>query len=291
MRHLFLLLSLFLYIQSTLAQNEDFSPSNKPIAKPEQKQFDQSILYPPFRTEDPFILPDNLQMSLKIESHKNKTFFNSPYSRFIMPTAFISYGLLSRVCKPLRNLDFNTKDRISQNFIDIVPHDNYLQYVPAVAVYGLDLAGIKAKHNIRDRTIVLASSYLLMGATVYSMKMSFSVDRPDGSNSRSFPSGHTATAFVGAHILYKEYKDTSFWIGAVGYAGAIGTGIMRTTNKKHWVSDVVAGAGIGILSAEIGYILLPVWNNVFGIRDKDKSLVVVPVINAQSTGMGLSYRF
>ncbi len=75
------------------------------------------------------------------------------------------------------------------------------------AVYGLNLAGIKGKNNFRDRTMILATSYLIMGLTVESLKSITRVERPDGSSRNSFPSGHTATAFMGAEFLWQEYKD------------------------------------------------------------------------------------
>ncbi len=233
---------------------------------------------------------DKISTEYNIPNEK-KTFFNSSYSKFIIPTALISYGIITRGNRSLLNLDHSTNNEVGEHLSKHVPYDDYTQFAPAIAVYGLDWAGIKAKHNFRDRTLVLATSYLIMGATVQTMKTSFHIKRPDGSNSHSFPSGHTATAFVGAHILFEEYKDVSPWIGIGGYTLATATGVMRVLNKKHWVSDVVAGAGIGILSAELGYLLLPVWHNVLGINNKDKSLVIAPMVSTESAGMGLAYTF
>lgn len=79
--------------------------------------------------------------------------------------------------------------------------------------------------------------------------------RPDGSNDHSFPSGHTATAFMTATMLTKEYGHKSPWIGIGVYLMATATGLMRMANNKHWLSDVLTGAGIGILSTEMGYYL------------------------------------
>jgi hypothetical protein len=80
--------------------------------------------------------------------------------------------------------------------------------------------------------------------------------RPDGSTANSWPSGHTATSFVGATILHKEYGLTrSPWYSVAGYGVATATGVMRVLNNRHWISDVMSGAGIGILSAELGYAL------------------------------------
>jgi hypothetical protein len=223
---------------------------------------------------------------------KRTNIFNAPYSKFIIPVAFLSYGIIARESKPLQNLDHSTHNEISEHLKIPIPIDDYSQFAPAVAVYGLDFAGIKAKHSFRDRTIVMATSYIIMGATVQTMKSTISTERPDHSNDKSFPSGHTATAFVGAHILFKEYKDTSPWIGVAGYTVATGTGALRVLNKKHWISDVVAGAGVGILSAEIGYMMLPVFQHMMGAKKSDKSLVLVPVIEGTDNyGVGLAYTF
>lgn len=80
--------------------------------------------------------------------------------------------------------------------------------------------------------------------------------RPDGSTANSWPSGHTATSFVGATLLHKEYGLTrSPWFSVAGYGAATATGVMRVLNNRHWVSDVMSGAGIGILSTELGYAI------------------------------------
>jgi hypothetical protein len=160
-------------------------------------------------------------------SSKN-TVYTAPYSKFIIPATLVAYGVTSQFDK---SDDYEIHDEVIKNGIGAYTIDDYSQFAPAVAVYGLDLMGIKAKHNFRDRTIMMATSHLIMGGIVQTMKSSIHVERPDGSNYKSFPSGHTATAFVGAHILFKEYKATSPWIGVAGYAIAIGTGLLRVTNK------------------------------------------------------------
>lgn len=216
---------------------------------------------------------------------------NSACSKLVAPAALISYGLITRGNKPLRQLDLSTHHEVNEHLKVPVPIDDHSQFVPCIAVYGLDLAGIKAKHNFRDRTIVMVTSYIIMSATVQTMKTTTKIDRPDGSNTGSFPSGHTATAFVGAQILFREYKDVSLWIGISGYVVAAGTGTLRVLNKKHWVSDVVTGAGIGTLSAEAGYMLLPVFHKITGIGGKNKSLAIVPSVGTDNYGVGMAYTF
>lgn len=135
--------------------------------------------------------------------------------------------------------------------------DDYLQYSQMVAVYGLNLCGVKGKHSFWDRTAILAMSYATMGILVNSMKHTFKEKRPDSDARNSFPSGHTATAFMGAEFLYKEYYDVSPLIGYSGYAIAAITGYLRIYNKRHYLNDVIAGACIGILSTKFAYWLYP----------------------------------
>lgn len=191
----------------------------------------------------------------------------------------------------MQDLDHSTNHEIHEHYLGSLHIDDYSQFAPAVAVYGLDLFGIKAKHNFRDRTFIMTTSHILMLTTVQTIKRTTNIERPDGSNKHSFPSGHTATAFVGAHILFKEYKDVSPWIGIAGYTIATGTGVLRVTNKKHWISDVVTGAGIGMLSVEIAYMLLPVFHDVLGVKNSNKSLVIAPSFGSGTYGVGLAYTF
>ncbi|MCC8142985.1 MAG: phosphatase PAP2 family protein [Tannerellaceae bacterium] len=193
---------------------------------------------------------------------------------------------------PVRELDHSIRDQVIASGQERIHFDDFIQFMPAVAVYGLDLCTpLKAKHSFRDRTIVMATSHLLMAGTVHGLKSTVNVTRPDHSARNSFPSGHTATAFTGAHILFREYKDESMWIGVAGYAAATSTGVFRVLNNCHWLSDVMAGAGIGILSAEVGYLLLPVFKNMMGLKDTKKTFVIAPVAQAESIGVGMSYTF
>jgi membrane-associated phospholipid phosphatase len=219
---------------------------------------------------------------------RRRPFFHSPASQFIIPAMFITYGVLNKV-NGLQGIDYGARHEVNKHPNASFPYDDYIQYLPAAAVYGVGYVGVKAKHNVRDRTLIMATSYLIEAISVNITKNTTRVRRPDNSNSHSFPSGHTATAFVGAHILFKEYKDISPWIGIAGYGVATATGAMRVLNNKHWVSDVVAGAGLGILCVEMGYMLLPVWHNV--LKVKEKGFAVTPVIGYNSYGAGLVYTF
>lgn len=133
--------------------------------------------------------------------------------------------------------------------------DDYLQYLPAAVMLGMKLGGVEGRSSWGRMLASDAFSALLMGSVVYSLKQTTHVMRPDGSNDHSFPSGHTATAFMTATMLAKEYGHKSPWIGIGAYSVATATGLMRMANNKHWLSDVLTGAGVGILSTELGYYL------------------------------------
>lgn len=134
--------------------------------------------------------------------------------------------------------------------------DNYLQYSPLILTTGLKIAGVQGRSSWGRYAVSVAASYAVMAAMVNSIKYTVKEKRPDGSTSNSFPSGHTATAFAAATILHKEYGMTrSPWYSIGGYMLATATGCMRILNNRHWLSDVFAGAGIGILSTELGYTL------------------------------------
>lgn len=131
--------------------------------------------------------------------------------------------------------------------------DDYLQYAPTALVYGLNISGVKGKNAVVEETILLIKSELLMSAVVYTLKNTTNVQRPDHSTYNSFPSGHTAQAFVAATFLHKEFGHKSIWYSIGGYCIATTVGVMRVIGNRHWLSDVFVGAGIGILSTELAY--------------------------------------
>ncbi len=131
--------------------------------------------------------------------------------------------------------------------------DDYMQYAPAAVMLGMKVVGVQSRSSWGRMLVSDAFSALLMGGVVNTLKQTTNVERPDGSNKHSFPSGHTATAFMTATMFTKEYGHKSPWVGVGAYSVATATGLMRMANNKHWLSDVLTGAGIGILSTEVGY--------------------------------------
>lgn len=133
-------------------------------------------------------------------------------------------------------------------------YDDYLQYTPAALMLGLKIGGVRGRSSWGRMLVSDAFSVALMAGAVNSLKYTCRMPRPDGSNNKSFPSGHTATAFMAATMLHKEYGPRSPWYSIAGYSMATVTGVSRMLNNKHWFSDVLVGAGIGILSVELGYL-------------------------------------
>lgn len=138
-------------------------------------------------------------------------------------------------------------------------YDDWIQYAPAVAMVAMKAGGLKSRHSWGRMLTADAFSVAFMAACVNTVKYTAKVRRPDNTNYKSFPSGHTATAFMTATMLHKEYGTTvSPWISVAGYTVASATGISRMFNNRHWLSDVMVGAGIGILTTELGYLLTDV---------------------------------
>ena len=134
--------------------------------------------------------------------------------------------------------------------------DDYTQFFGPAMTVGLKLGGYEGRSDWPRLLASAGMSYAIMAVLVNGIKNTAKEMRPDGSSANSWPSGHTATAFVGATLLHKEYGLTrSPWWSVAGYGVATATGVMRVLNNRHWISDVMSGAGIGIMSTELGYAL------------------------------------
>jgi membrane-associated phospholipid phosphatase len=184
------------------------------------------------------------KLKVKADNIGSSRLFQATY----LGVPLIAGGLLEK--------QFDNKFRRLRN--DFMPSfhrslDNYLQLAPAVVMVGLKAAGVPSRSSWGRMIASDAISTVLMAGVVQGLKTTTHVMRPDGSNNHSFPSGHTATAFMAATMLSKEYGHLSPWVSVGAYSVATATGLMRVANNKHWLSDVMVGAGVGILSTEFGY--------------------------------------
>lgn len=169
----------------------------------------------------------------------------------IAPTVFIG---LSAATWHSREEVKQLRNRYTPNFRNQL--DNYMQYAPAGLAFTLKIAGVKGRNKLGRSALNWAGGMLIMGGFVNSIKYTAKVMRPDGTTRNSFPSGHTATAFMNATFLYKEYAHVNSLYAILGYTMSSYTGVSRSLNNRHWISDILAGAGIGILSTELSYLII-----------------------------------
>ena len=155
--------------------------------------------------------------------------------------------------------------------------DKVLEYVPTAAVFGLKLLGVPAESSWKRRLTVSVVSFGINAAVTYSLKHTIHEMRPDGTDNHSFPSGHTAVAFCGATTLMHEYRKVSPWIGVAGYAVATTVAVDRVRRNRHHWGDVVAGAAIGVASAEAGYWIGDIILGKGKKKKQDVSLSVAPM--------------
>lgn len=226
----------------------------------------------------------NAQDSLTIVKNTSKEQFN--YNKLILPTGLIVVGAILKTPVLQKNIQENVRSVFATNFHTSA--DNYLQFVPVAQMFAGNVLGFQSKHGYKQMMINTIISGVIMGGIVYAGKTATHDLRPDGSANNSFPSGHSATAFTNATLLFYEYKDSNVWYASSGYLFATSTAVLRMANNRHWSGDVVAGAGIGIAVATI----VNYWNP-FHFDDKKTNklgLFGYPIINDKSYGIGFLYQ-
>lgn len=174
-------------------------------------------------------------------------------------------------------LSERTNDKFRSLRNQYIPHfsthiDDYLPYTPAIAMLGMKMAGVKSRSSWGRLFVSNAVSASLAISCGNAMKNSITYWRPDFGGPNSFPSGHTINGFMIATMFAKEYGYISPWLSAGAYSMATSTAIMRMANNRHWIRDVVVGAGIGILSTEIGYMIADALFKEKGLNVPDKYL-------------------
>lgn len=208
--------------------------------------------------------------------------------QLILPASLIAVGAVGTAVDGWQDFHLlSRRDSVTQ-----IKVDNYLEWGMLGWVFLCDLMG-KEKHNWVDQLFVIGIAEGLNAGMVQGLKHTLKTKRPDGCP-YSFPSGHTANAFLGAHVAFKEFRETSPVLAYSGYAVAAFVAGSRLYNNRHWVADVVAGAGFGILSVELAYLIyFPIRDAVARSvnRKAGNRLVVAPMVNERSGGFYLSYRF
>jgi hypothetical protein len=217
---------------------------------------------------------------------------DSTHRNWLIPTSLITAGVVGTYQSDVNSIGMRVNDYVDQNYPNTTHADDYLQYLPAATTLGLSLAGVEGRNNLKEQTKTLIVATGIMGVTTLAVKNITKIQRPDRSAYNSFHSGHTALAFSGAEFLRMEYKDVSPWIGVAGYTAATAVGALRVYNDRHWVNDVVTGAGVGILSTQAAYLVMPIINKHFFKKSNEESSVkIMPFSMHESNGIYLSYTF
>lgn len=220
-------------------------------------------------------------ISVKSDTIKN---YNFEWKQTILPASLISVGAVALAPTFIRNGSRHVTKEIIEfrgNYSRLT-FDDYVQYVPVIGAFGLGCMGVKARHDLLDRTFIIATSYATLGILVNIPKLLVDEKRPEFSGHNSFPSGHTATVFMGAELVRIEYGN---WYGAGAYAVAAGVGFLRMYNGRHWLNDVVVGAGVGILSARVGEWSCELWRKLLNRKQCNSGgIVFTPIINTAGGG-------
>lgn len=209
----------------------------------------------------------------------NMQFTKFKAQQLILPGALMASGLIGAI-----DYNNNVNRSVNDAMTDLSDGhhckvDDYLRFVPSAAHLVMGSLGIKSRHNFKERFLISATAHAAMLVMGYGSKYVIHEQRPDLSNNRSFPSGHVAMAFTGAELLRSEY-GTAY--GLAGYAVATGVAFLRLYNNRHWLNDVLMGAGIGILSARIGCWLLPLERKLLkinGKQTKTSTITAIPFYN------------
>ncbi len=174
--------------------------------------------------------------------------YNKYYATAI-PISLIVTGVILSNSKFKINLQ---KDIVGNSKTKV---DNYLQIAPAGITIGLEALGIKGAHKPLQTTLIFTMSNVILNSIVHPLKQITKVKRPDNSDFKSFPSGHTTEAFAAAELMRIEFKEYNPLLSYAGYLVAGATGFLRMYNNKHWISDVLAAAGIGIGSSKLALLI------------------------------------
>lgn len=229
---------------------------------------------------------DSLSILSAIPQAHN-TSFGSGYSGLIAPAIFLGLAIHLQTEDDIL-INQEVKAEAGENYSGFHSKaDNFLQFAPIAEGLALHFAGYKAADGLGRSTWKLTKAELLMVGMVTVTKNATHSRRPDSGGNNSFPSGHTAQAFLAAAYLHSEYGHHHPLVSITGYAMATTVGAMRVLNNRHWATDVLAGAGYGLLS----------WQLV-NLTDKGKffkndpgKLAVAPYYDGNITGVNALYKF
>ena len=228
--------------------------------------------------------PSNLIAQDTLIEKKNSSYFapKKKVTEFMVSGSLLIFGSIlsgSIIEREFQN-NFKNDFGFSKN-IDI-PLESFIRFVPIIQMYTADLFGLESRNHWFDQSKYLMISNIITSGLTLAGKRIFNKERPNGFG-YSFPSGHTSISFTNASVLFEEFRNTSPVFAYTGFAISSFAGSLRIINNEHWLSDVLVGAGLGILVTKLVYYLEPLKNwNPF-IRNKDVSFM--PSFNGRQVGI------
>ncbi len=224
--------------------------------------------------------------STRLISNKSQKSF---LKQSIVPLSLIASGLIVNYSTGVfgkKNLQENIQNKFPNFNNDL---DDFLLFVPAITMYTADLLKVSSKNDAFTQTKYLLIAGIANNIITFGLKKITDEERPNG-EPNSFPSGHTSNAFVMATVLFHEFKDSSPVLAYSGFVFAATTGALRVLNNHHWVSDVLVGAGIGILIVDLVYRFEPLKNwNPF--KNKKMNAIIFPTIMDNKFGLYANLQF
>ena len=172
----------------------------------------------------------------------------------VIPAALLLYSGLKPVIKGIHNLDERIYTHVQNTYPDFHTNaEDYLMWVPSGSVYVMDAFSVPVKHTFKEHLILDAGSILVTGGIGYGMRQLTKNSNEYTPFNTKFPSGHVANAFRGAELFHQELKTASPVLSYGGYVIATTVGVLRILNKSHEFTQVLAGAGLGMLSTRLTY--------------------------------------
>jgi len=223
-----------------------------------------------------------------ISSGVKASFFKSKLFRAVaIPAVMITYGAITAQGDAGVNRDARTF--VQKQFRPVnTMIDNTVIFLPYLELGAVALAGVESRDDRINTLLIIAKGEAIMLASTFAVKYLANETRPNKADNLSFPSGHTAQAFLAASIVHTEFRDKSQWYGIGAYTIATSVAALRMINNKHWQSDVVAGAGFGILSAHLAYLS---HRNRWGRKPIGRDVGMAPAYFGNGTpGLTISWR-
>ncbi len=125
--------------------------------------------------------------------------------------------------------------------------------------------------------IAHAKAIILTATTHISMASIVQRERPSKRNKLSFPSGHTSSSFATATSLAYSY---GYKAGIPAYIAASFVGVSRINENIHWLSDVVAGAALGIY-----------WGRASALNTSKETYTLLPSLSHDYAGLSFHLPF